>query len=69
MAIHPAWTAQTSLADQAIRRCGSEVATISAGFPGPSLHHHDFDETFYILEGELTSGFFDSVFPDYPEFG
>ena len=25
-----------------------------AGFPGPPLHVHDFDETFYILEGELT---------------
>jgi len=22
--------------------------------PGPPLHHHDFDETFYVLEGELT---------------
>jgi mannose-6-phosphate isomerase-like protein (cupin superfamily) len=21
---------------------------------GPALHHHDFDETFYVLEGELT---------------
>ena len=21
---------------------------------GPPLHHHDFDETFYVLEGELT---------------
>ena len=27
---------------------------VSAGFPGPPLHHHDFDETFYVLEGELT---------------
>ena len=25
-----------------------------AGFPGPPLHRHDFDETFYVLEGELT---------------
>jgi quercetin dioxygenase-like cupin family protein len=24
------------------------------GFAGPPLHHHDFDETFYVLEGELT---------------
>jgi quercetin dioxygenase-like cupin family protein len=22
--------------------------------PGPSLHKHDFDEAFYVLEGELT---------------
>jgi quercetin dioxygenase-like cupin family protein len=21
---------------------------------GPSLHHHDFDEAFYVVEGELT---------------
>jgi len=27
---------------------------VGAGFPGPPLHHHDFDETFYVLEGELT---------------
>jgi len=25
-----------------------------AGWPGPPLHHHDFDETFYVLDGELT---------------
>ncbi len=24
------------------------------GFAGPDLHRHDFDETFYVLEGELT---------------
>jgi quercetin dioxygenase-like cupin family protein len=24
------------------------------GFTGPPLHHHDFDETFYVIEGELT---------------
>jgi EmrB/QacA subfamily drug resistance transporter len=29
--------------------------TIGAGFGGPPLHvHPDFDETFYVLEGELT---------------
>lgn len=28
--------------------------TLEAGAPGPPLHHHDFDEAFYILEGELT---------------
>jgi quercetin dioxygenase-like cupin family protein len=28
---------------------------VSAGFAGPPLHvHPDFDETFYVLEGELT---------------
>ena len=25
-----------------------------AGFAGPPLHLHDFDEAFYVLEGELT---------------
>jgi quercetin dioxygenase-like cupin family protein len=27
--------------------------TVPAGWPGPPLHHHDFDETFYVLDGEL----------------
>jgi quercetin dioxygenase-like cupin family protein len=27
---------------------------LPAGFPGPNLHTHDFDEAFYVLEGELT---------------
>ena len=35
-----------------------EVATIEivlpAGSAGPPLHHHDFDEAFYVLDGELT---------------
>jgi quercetin dioxygenase-like cupin family protein len=28
--------------------------TLPAGWEGPPLHHHDFDEAFYVLEGELT---------------
>ncbi len=28
--------------------------TMPAGAPGPPLHRHDFDEAFYVLEGELT---------------
>jgi quercetin dioxygenase-like cupin family protein len=27
---------------------------VGADFAGPPLHRHDFDETFYVLEGELT---------------
>ena len=27
---------------------------VPAGFPGPYLHKHDFDEAFYVVEGELT---------------
>ena len=26
----------------------------AAGWGGPPLHHHDFDEAFYVLDGELT---------------
>jgi mannose-6-phosphate isomerase-like protein (cupin superfamily) len=27
---------------------------VPAHWGGPPLHHHDFDEAFYVLEGELT---------------
>jgi quercetin dioxygenase-like cupin family protein len=36
---------------------GGEVSVIETAPPagaGPPLHHHDFDEAFYVLEGELT---------------
>ena len=37
---------------------GGEVSLVDnvvpAGFPGPPLHTHDFDEAFLVLEGELT---------------
>jgi uncharacterized RmlC-like cupin family protein len=36
--------------------------TAPAGWEGPSLHHHDFDETFYVLEGELTFQLGDEIF-------
>jgi mannose-6-phosphate isomerase-like protein (cupin superfamily) len=36
----------------------SELSVIEGavppGWPGPPLHHHEFDETFYVIEGELT---------------
>lgn len=35
---------------------------VGAGFSGPPLHHHDFDETFYVLEGELTFRLEDEIF-------
>lgn len=39
-------------------RSDEEVAiieiTVPAGWPGPPLHHHDFDEAFYVLDGRLT---------------
>jgi quercetin dioxygenase-like cupin family protein len=32
----------------------SVIETTPAPGAGPPLHHHDFDETFYVIEGELT---------------
>jgi quercetin dioxygenase-like cupin family protein len=34
---------------------------VGAGFAGPHLHHHDFDELFYVLDGELTFQLGDEV--------
>jgi hypothetical protein len=45
---------------------GGQIAVMDnvspAGSPGPSLHHHGFDETFYLLEGELTFQLEDELF-------
>jgi quercetin dioxygenase-like cupin family protein len=46
---------------------GGEVAVIEGsthppGFAGPPLHLHDFDEAFYVLEGELTFRLSDELF-------
>jgi quercetin dioxygenase-like cupin family protein len=45
---------------------GGEVALIEIGAStkrgGPKLHHHDFDEAFYVLEGELTFQLRDELF-------
>jgi quercetin dioxygenase-like cupin family protein len=38
-----------------------EVAS-PPGSKGPPLHHHAFDEAFYVLEGELTFQLRDEVF-------
>ena len=35
-------------------RVGIVEVTVPAGWPGPPLHHHAFDEAFYVLDGELT---------------
>lgn len=37
--------------------------TAAASWPGPPLHHHDFDETFYVLDGELTFQLEDELIP------
>jgi mannose-6-phosphate isomerase-like protein (cupin superfamily) len=34
---------------------------VPASWDGPPLHHHDFDEAFYVLEGELTFQLGDSL--------
>jgi mannose-6-phosphate isomerase-like protein (cupin superfamily) len=44
---------------------GGEVSVIeTAPNPGvgPPLHHHEFDETFYVIEGELTFQLRDELF-------
>jgi quercetin dioxygenase-like cupin family protein len=45
---------------------GGHVSVIesvsSAGFAGPPLHTHDFDEAFYVIEGELTFQLEDELF-------
>jgi quercetin dioxygenase-like cupin family protein len=47
-------------------RSGGQIAVmdnvVGAGFAGPTLHHHGFDETFYVLEGELTFQLEDEIF-------
>jgi len=40
--------------EQSDERVGIVEITVPAGWPGPPLHHHPFDEAFYVLEGELT---------------
>ena len=42
---------------------GGQVAVVELGGGGhPPLHRHDFDETFYVLEGELTFQLEEDVF-------
>jgi quercetin dioxygenase-like cupin family protein len=49
---------------------GGEISvienTVPAGWEGPPLHRHDFDETFYVLEGELTFRVGDELFTAAP---
>ena len=40
--------------EQSADRAGIVEVTVPAGWPGPPLHHHAFDEACYVLEGELT---------------
>lgn len=38
----------------------------SPDFAGPPLHHHDFDEAFYVLDGEITFQLGDELFAAGP---
>jgi mannose-6-phosphate isomerase-like protein (cupin superfamily) len=40
--------------EQSSGRVGIVDSVMPAGVTGPPLHKHDFDEAFYVLEGELT---------------
>jgi quercetin dioxygenase-like cupin family protein len=40
--------------EQTADALGIVEITVPAGWEGPPLHHHDFDESFYVLDGELT---------------
>src|SRR4051794_40983367 len=40
--------------EQSADRIGIVEVTVPGGWPGPPLHHHAFDEAFYVLSGELT---------------
>jgi mannose-6-phosphate isomerase-like protein (cupin superfamily) len=53
----PAARAQVNVlvrGEQSDRRVAVMDNIIGAGWPGPPLHHHDFDELFHVLEGALT---------------
>jgi quercetin dioxygenase-like cupin family protein len=42
---------------------GGHVAVVElSGAARPPLHHHDFDEAFYVLDGELTFQLGDDLF-------
>jgi quercetin dioxygenase-like cupin family protein len=40
--------------EQSSDNVGIIELTVPAGWDGPPLHHHDFDEAFYVLDGQLT---------------
>jgi mannose-6-phosphate isomerase-like protein (cupin superfamily) len=43
------------------RQIGIVRLAVPAGWGGPPLHHHDFDEAFYVLDGEVTFQLGDEV--------
>ena len=40
--------------EQTAGAIGAVEVSVPAGWEGPPLHHHAFDEAFYVLDGELT---------------
>jgi mannose-6-phosphate isomerase-like protein (cupin superfamily) len=40
--------------EESADQVGMVVNTVPAAWAGPPLHHHDFDETFYVLCSRLT---------------
>jgi quercetin dioxygenase-like cupin family protein len=40
--------------EQTAGAIGAVEVRVPAGWEGPPLHHHAFDEAFYVLDGELT---------------
>jgi quercetin dioxygenase-like cupin family protein len=52
MSYHDTLTSRVLLAGEPA--IGVVEITLPRAWDGPPLHHHDFDEAFYVLEGELT---------------
>jgi len=51
MSHHDTLTSRVLLGEGPI---GAIEVSLPPAWDGPPLHHHDFDEAFYVLEGELT---------------
>ena len=62
-AFHTAVALRSEQSDGAISVIENAVP---AGWDGPPLHHHEFDETFYVLDGELTFQVRDELFTAGP---
>ena len=55
MSHHDTLTAAVLLDSPATAGAASVIeVAVPPRWDGPPLHHHDFDETFYVLDGELT---------------
>jgi quercetin dioxygenase-like cupin family protein len=59
-------TAVALRGDQTDRVISAIENTVPAQWDGPPLHQHEFDETFYVLDGELTFQLGDELFTAGP---